>query len=68
MFEIRPLGEGGRQNLRSVAEEEYHDQCVWKTYFGTVHQAISEALDDGEDVMVLGVKYESVYRRLVAVG
>lgn len=57
-------GGGKKKNLRSVAEEEYHYQCVWETHFGTVYKAVSEALNDGEDVMVFGVKYESVYRCL----
>lgn len=61
-------GGGGRGgNLRSVAEEEYHHQCVWEAHFGTVYQAVSEALDDGENVMVFGVKDEPVYGRLVGV-
>lgn len=61
---VRRRRGGQKKNLRSVAEEEYHYQCVWETHFGTVYKAVSEALNDGEDVMVFGVKYESVYRCL----
>lgn len=57
----------GGGNLRSIAEEEYHHQCVWEAHFGTIYQAVSEALDDGENVMVFGVKDEPVYGRLVGV-
>lgn len=55
-------------HVRSIPEQEDHDQGVGKADFGSVDGAIAGAFDDGEDVMVARVEDDAFDCSLYARG
>lgn len=51
-------------NLRAGPEQAYHDQGVREAHLGAIHGAVARALENGEDVMVLGVEDDALDRGL----
>lgn len=60
--------EGQDWHVRSIPEQEDHDQGVRKANFASVDGAIAGAFHHGEDIMVAGVEDDAFDGSLCACG